>query len=362
LRPEPGVPYRRARPSTAGSSSENSNIGQWRSAIPELPQHPTLEAGSPSIPPPTSVFRYPPMAYPPMAVQEEDPNTFKLFTTTGFAILRASSTCTLHTGFPPTEFIGRHLLDFIPSQDRHLLQAKHSHLLSLASFPQSLVTSKETELAIPRILSRDAESVAEGMGNVYPNVTIRVLHSDRSWGRYNVRIHFGGGCGGSLRRPETSDRAYLVVSFLHIPEGGRDRLPGPQAIAAAAGSVASLPSFATLTGAADRQSMQGYYAQPARSLHSSSGSTLAPPTTYGYPAHQSRPNSSHATYSDATSSSNHRTRPATATSSNSVQDPEAADTNRDGSAQREARHIDEVSNREGGDREVESRGRRAWEL
>jgi hypothetical protein len=88
--------------------------------------------------------------------------------------------------------------------------------------------------------------------DVYPNTNLHLIHSDKSFGSYNARLHFGGGCGGSLVRREMADKSYLVISFLRTSENTSQRRTQPPTPITSSYPGSStggpdLPSFASLT-------------------------------------------------------------------------------------------------------------------
>ena len=120
--------------------------------------------------------------------------------------------------------------------------------------------------------------------DVYPNTNLRLIHVDHTLGSYNARLHFGGGCGGSLVRREMADKSYLVISFLRLSENTSQRkmFPRPTPITPsyppANSSGPELPSFASLTSTVPLG--QPYY--PVRTPGGGQGSfAYSPPSQFG---------------------------------------------------------------------------------
>jgi hypothetical protein len=95
------------------------------------------------------------------------------------------------------------------------------------------------ESSIPHRSERELVSPAEGMRDQYPNQNARVVRSDQQYNLFNIRLHLGGALGGSLYRPETYDRLYLVVSCLLIPQQSQLPVPAPHSRVGSANSSSS---------------------------------------------------------------------------------------------------------------------------
>lgn len=141
------------------------------------------------------------------------------------------------TGYHQPDFLGNSLLDWVMPQDRPLLDENRMRLLTLPN--STILPASKWELlqnSIPHRSERELVSPAEGMGE-YPNQNVRIVRADQQYNLFNVRLHLGGGLGGSLSHPDTYDRLYLVVSCLLIPPPGPP--PGSHARAVSGGTIAS---------------------------------------------------------------------------------------------------------------------------
>jgi hypothetical protein len=234
-----GTPYQRARP-------PHDDMMQYRQAIP--PSYPNLPPGNydpmyhpqqdykpfyQNAPPPPQA-RIPS----PQTAGSDPPNLFTLFTTTDFRIMRVSQGSWGLTGYHQPDFMGHSLLDWVMPVDRGLLEEDRTRLLTLPN--STMVPDSKYELlqnTIHHRSERELVSPAEGMGE-YPNQNVRIVRSDQQYNLFNVRLHVGGGLGGSLYHPDTYDRLYLVVSCLLIPPPPGPP-QGPHSRAVSAGTMSS---------------------------------------------------------------------------------------------------------------------------
>lgn len=181
---------------------------------------------NPPPPPPQARIPSPQMA------GSDPPNLFTLFTTTALRIMRVSTGSWGLTGYHQPDFMGHSLLDWVIPADRGLLEEDRIRLLSLPN--STMLPDSKWELlqnSIHHRTERELVSPAEGMGE-YPNQNVRIVRSDQQYNQFNVRLHLGGGLGGSLYRPETYDRLYLVVSCLFIPPSAPPQMPTSRAVSA----------------------------------------------------------------------------------------------------------------------------------
>lgn len=145
------------------------------------------------------------------------PPLFTCFTTTDFRILRCTPGSTPLTGYQPQEYINTSLLEWVMPHDRPLLEMELGRLMNNPMGPGVLHTSRETQEAVGMSSELDLMSPVEGMKEPYPNQNVRVMRVDQQYSLFNIRLHLGGGLGGSLWHPETSGSVYFVVSLLLLP-------------------------------------------------------------------------------------------------------------------------------------------------
>jgi hypothetical protein len=226
-----GTPYQRARP-----PHDDPNI--YRQPLPSYPPSGNYDPMYHPAPyyqnaPPPPQARIPS----PQTAGSDPPNLFTLFTTTDFRIMRVTQGSHGLTGYYQPDFFGNSLLDWVMPQDRQLLDEDRMRLLTLPN--STMLPASKWELfqdSVHHRSERELVSPAEGMGE-YPNQNVRIVRADQLYSLFNVRLHLGGGLGGSLFHPDTYDRLYLVVSCLLIPPPGPS--PGPQSRAVSAGTIAS---------------------------------------------------------------------------------------------------------------------------
>jgi hypothetical protein len=142
------------------------------------------------------------------------------------------------TGYQEPDFVGHSLLDWVNAAERSILDEERIRLLTLNN--STMVPNSNYEYlqqSIQHLSERELVSPAEGMGDRYPNQNVRIIRSNQQFSLFNVRLHLGGGLGGSVFRPESYDRIYLVVSCLYIPEP--IPAPLPQSRAVSSGTIAS---------------------------------------------------------------------------------------------------------------------------
>ena len=232
------TPYQRARP-----PYDDHDPMQYRQALPSSYPHPPpgnydyhpqqdyKQYYQPGPPPPQA--RIPS----PQTAGSDPPTLFTMFTTTDLRILRVSNGSWGLTGYHPPEFLGHQLFDWVIPADRPLLDEERMRLLTLPN--STMLPDSKWELlqnSIHHRSERELVSPAEGMGE-YPNQNVRLVRSDQQYNLFNVRLHLGGGMGGSIFHPDTYDRLYLVVSCLFIPPSIPP--PGPQSRAVSAGTIVS---------------------------------------------------------------------------------------------------------------------------
>lgn len=218
-KPAMGEPYQRRALGSDGS--DLSANAKWRG--PSAYDAPYMSTAEPPPPMISLPIAPPPRASPPKpaasALEESisPANIFTVFTTTELKILRASPACYQLTGYHPHEFVNLNLLDWLHPADRHLIDMERNRLINVPFVAGPLQSDRETQAAITQRSERELLSPAEGMREPYPNQNVRVLRSDNLFNLFNVRLHLGGGLGGSLWRSETLSRIYLVISCLLIP-------------------------------------------------------------------------------------------------------------------------------------------------
>lgn len=155
---------------------------------------------------------------------------FTLFTTTDLRVMQASTGSWELKGYRQPDFTGHSLLDWVIPADRGLLEEDRLRLLTLPD--STMLPVSKWELLRNSIHHQSEEemvSPAEGMRE-YPNQNVRMLRSDQQYSLFNIRLHLGGGLGGSLYWPDTCDRLYLVVSCLFVTSSGPLQIPHPRAV------------------------------------------------------------------------------------------------------------------------------------
>lgn len=202
----------------------------------------------------------PPTAHGPQPI----PDLFTVFCTTNFDILRITNACHALTGFHPQEFINLNLNRWVHPADQHILDAERVNLLSVSYVQNqsSAQSTREVTQAIRSYSERELLTPAIGMAEPYPQVNVRLLRADHGYSYYNVRLHLGGGLGGSLWEPESLGNLYLVVSCLLISDRDvpSDRPPSRRTAMALPPAPASamppppphtLPSFSSVAAVAE---------------------------------------------------------------------------------------------------------------
>ncbi|BEI82712.1 hypothetical protein CcaverHIS002_0305800 [Cutaneotrichosporon cavernicola] len=218
---------------------------------------------------------------------------FTLFCSTDLKILRASADCYEYLGFHPHELLNLDLLRWIHTTDHHLINQIRDQLLNVSYLPTPPHTSRETYVAIVTANEQELKSPAPGMGDPFPHQTVRMFHGDGMIYPFNVRMHLGGGLGGSLWQKDTLGKIYLVVSCLPVPSDSlqdpQGRRPSHYASAPPAPAPpppsGALPSFSSIAAAADSPGAQTYHRPPSApgqsgpyySRPSTSSSTPYPP-------------------------------------------------------------------------------------
>lgn len=153
----------------------------------------------------------------------DPPDLFTVFTTTDLRVLRATHGSSNLIGYHPNDLANMSFLDWVHPSDRHQLDIERLRLLEL---PQAgggggggglASSNRDVHAGIHQRTEQELLSPAEGMKDQYPNRNVRLVRSDQQYTLFNIRLHLGGGLGASLFRPETHDRAYLVVSCLLVP-------------------------------------------------------------------------------------------------------------------------------------------------
>lgn len=203
------------------------------------------------------------------------PDLFTLFCTTDLKILRVTSASHPLTGYHPHEFVNLNLLDWIHQNDRQLIDMERSRLVAVPYLSGQLQSSRETHAAVMTCTEHELLSPASGMREPYPNQNVRILRSDNSWALFNVRIHLGGGLGGSLWEPNTLGKIYLVVSCLLISNhdvpadvvARRPPLPPTPVTPLAPPPAHALPSFSSIAAAADAPSRPDSGYRPGSATH-----------------------------------------------------------------------------------------------
>lgn len=214
---------------------------------------------------------------------DDRPPTFTLFFPTELKILRVRPESYSPTSFHPHEHHNLSLLEWILPSDRHLIEQDRDQLLSVSYFANHPQSNRETHAAVMAASEPELVCPAVGMTEPYPNQNVHMLLSDQNSSLSNVRIHLGGGSGGSLWQPDSLSKLYLVVSCLSIPhessqESGR-RHSHHRSTPARLQSSGALPSFSSIAAAAD--------APPSSSSHCHTydrpSSSAAPPQYYSRP-------------------------------------------------------------------------------
>lgn len=181
----------------------------------------------------------------PQTTGTDPPNSFTLFTTIDFRILRVSQGSCALTGYRQPDFMGHSLLNWVMPADRGILEEDRMRLLTS---PNSTMVPDDKweplQNSIHHRSERELVSPAEGMGE-YPNQNVRIVRSDQQYTLFNVRLHVGGGLGGSFYHQDTYDRLYLVVSCLLIPSPGP--LQGPHSRTVSAGTMSSYDPSTPIT-------------------------------------------------------------------------------------------------------------------
>ncbi|KAL7418458.1 hypothetical protein Q5752_006916 [Cryptotrichosporon argae] len=206
-----------SRPPSPPRSAPDTFAAPW-AAVPAPPAAlaPLPPASTPLPPAPTLGGSAAVAAAAPAAAPAAD--LFTLFCTTELKILRASPTCHALTGYYAHEFANLSLADWVHPSDRHLVDAERARLVAVPYLSTQLHSHRETHAAVMACSERELLSPALGMKEPYPNQNVRILRADNGFSLFNVRLHLGGGLGGSLWAPETLGKIYLVVSCLLISE------------------------------------------------------------------------------------------------------------------------------------------------
>ncbi|CAK9783289.1 hypothetical protein CC85DRAFT_87841 [Cutaneotrichosporon oleaginosum] len=241
-------------------------------------------SASPYSAPPSGPASAPPTAHSSAHGQYDDrpQPTFTLFCSTDLKILRATADCYRFLGFHAHELLNLDLLRWIHPADQHLINQDRDQLLNVSYLPTSPHTSRETHVAIVTANEHELKSPAAGMVDPYPNQTVRMFHGDGGLYPFNIRMHLGGGLGGSLWQQETLGRIYLVVSCLPVPSEAvhdpQGRRPSQYPAGAAPPPTAGgLPSFSSIAAAADAPGSSTYH-RPL-SAHGPGGSYYSRPST-----------------------------------------------------------------------------------
>lgn len=202
----------------------------------------------------------PPVSVPSSNMGSAQDNLFTLFCSTELKILRATSLAHSLTGHHLHEFANVNLLDWLHPSDRHLIEMERSRLVTVPYLATQLQSSRETHASIMVLGERELSSPADGMRDPYPHQNVRFLRADGSFGHFNLRLHLGGGLGGSLWHPDSLGKIYLVVSCLQIHErdlppeaSGRRQQPVPltPVTPMAPPPAHQLPGFSSIAAAAD---------------------------------------------------------------------------------------------------------------
>lgn len=217
--------------------------------------------------PPSSTASAPPTAIPTAQApyDERAPQTFTLFCSTDLKILRATADSYRFLGFHAHELLNLDLLRWIHPADQHLVIQDCDKLLNVSYLPTSPHTSRETHVAVVTANEHELKSPAAGMVDPYPNQTVRMFHGDGMFYPFNVRMHLGGGLGGSLWQKDTLGKIYLVVSCLPVPSDSLQDPPGrrpshyPAAVAPPPPPPGALPSFSSIAAAADSPGASTYH-------------------------------------------------------------------------------------------------------
>jgi hypothetical protein len=222
-----GNPYSRVRLPLQVDASGGGGGGKWR-----RPSNQNLSPYSQSFPPQPSlrVDRNPYIARLPSTstpITLPSPPLFTVFTTTDLRILRCTRASYPLTGFPPQEFINTNLLDWVMPHDRPLLEMEHGRLMNNPMCPGHLHSDRETQESMSQRSEAELQSPVAGMKEPYPNQNVRVMRADQQYSVFNVRLHLGGGLGGSLWRPETLGKVYFVISLLLLPPPTPSAIPLP---------------------------------------------------------------------------------------------------------------------------------------
>lgn len=266
------APYDPARSYSSSINSPPSPLGDSGrpSSSRMIPSPPRTAIGS--MVPVGQVDAAPPLAgpYPPGPASapptahgvQPIPDLFTIFCTTDFNILRITNACHALTGFHSQEFINLNLNRWVHPADQHVLDSERINLLSVSYLQNSLQSTREVTQAIRSHSERELLTPAIGMTEPYPQVNVRLLRADHGYSYYNVRLHLGGGLGGSLWDPELQGNIYLVVSCLLISDrdAPSDRPPSRRAVMGLPPTAISamppppphtLPSFSSVAASAD---------------------------------------------------------------------------------------------------------------
>jgi hypothetical protein len=205
----------------------------------------------------------------PSQYDERQQSTFTLFCSTDLKILRATADCYRFLGFHAHELLNLDLIRWIHPADQHLINQDRDQLLNVSYLPTTPHTSRETHVAIVTANENELKSPAAGMGDPYPNQTVRMFHGDGAFYPFNLRMHLGGGLGGSLWQQDTLGKIYLVVSCLPVPPPEALQEPPGRRPSHYAATVAppppsgALPSFSSIAAAADAPGGSAYHRPPS---------------------------------------------------------------------------------------------------
>ncbi|ORX40634.1 hypothetical protein BD324DRAFT_678080 [Kockovaella imperatae] len=202
--------------------------------------------------------------------------SFELFTTTDFKILRATDPCYHLTGFHPHEFINIPLQELVFPDDWPQMKHHQMALTNPLDGPARLRTSRQAQAALTQLDDLRLRVPAQGMVAPFPNENVRVVRNDGTYALFNVRIHLGGALEGCLRELEQLDSSYFAISLLILRSSDSpilvDKVIPPTPLTPSVGPISrpqtesssvDPPGFSTFAAAAALRETSRYALSPS---------------------------------------------------------------------------------------------------
>ena len=151
----------------------------------------------------------------PKEVSETD-EIFELITTVDFRVIRATKNMYPLVHYRPDHMIGREVYDLIHPDDIFFIESERQNLLDLFPAYGEVCTSVEAARLISALSFDTVYRPIWGMPPFYPNRNIRFKDGVEGYTWFNLRLHLGGGLGGSLDGNGGWGRDYFCLSFLRL--------------------------------------------------------------------------------------------------------------------------------------------------